>query len=150
MSAATENVEHPERTKRSNYQYFFYAKHHGGDNAAGTWLSSVTRTVEFSIFDQADLLDISDGRGWLYGVLPDENGDLAEIGTHDEQVGEFQPGISVDEPWHGYPQWVVDKIGAGNRRRNQCCPDRAVFDKMVAAMLITRIQRKRLLTGRNA
>ena len=47
-------------------------------------------------------------------------------------------------------QWPVDAIGPANRRKQQCCPDRAVFDLMVTATLINKIQRKRLLVGRNA
>jgi hypothetical protein len=150
MSSATENVEHSVTTQRSGYRYFFYSKHHGGDMKAAMWLSTISREVEFSIFDQGDLRRIADNRGWIYGVLLDDEGDLKEIGVWEEQVAEFQPGASVDDPWHGYPQWPVDKLGPANRRRQQCCPDRIVFDLMVAAAMIDRVQRKRLLSGKNA
>lgn len=150
MSAATENVEHSASTQRSGYRYFFYAKHHGGDKKAAMWLTSISREVEFSIFDQGDLRQIADERGWIYGILLDAAGDLREIGTWDEQVAEFQPGASAGDPWHGYPQWPVDELGPANRRKQKCCPDRAVFDLMLAAALINKIQRKRLLAGRNA
>jgi hypothetical protein len=150
MSAANENVEYPEATQRSGYRYFFFAKHHGGDTRAAMWLTSISREVEFSIFDHGDLRDIADNRGWIYGVLLDDEGDLREIGTWEEQVAEFRPGVSLADPWHGYPQWPVDKLGPANRRRQQSCPDRVVFDLMVAAAMIDRIQRKRLLSGRNA
>jgi hypothetical protein len=133
MSAATENVEHSATTQRSGHRYFFYAKHHGGDPRAAMWLPTISREVEFSIFDQADLHEIEDSRGWLYGVLRSDDGKLQEIGTWDEQVAEFQPGAPDREPWHGYPQWSVDKHGPPNRRRQECCADRKVFDLMVAA-----------------
>ncbi len=150
MSAATENVEHSASTQRSGYRYFFYAKHHGGDAKAAMWLASISRDLEFSIFNQGDLHEILDERGWIYGILLDDDGDLREIGTWDEQVAEFQPGAAVGDPWHGYPQWPVDRLGPANRRKQQCCPDTAVFDRMQAVGMINKVQRKRFLTGRNA
>ena len=81
MSAATENVEHSATTRRSGYRYLFYAKHHGGDPDAAMWLPSIRRAVEFSIFDQGDWHQIADARGWIYGVLLGDDGDLREIGT---------------------------------------------------------------------
>lgn len=150
MSAATENVEHSATTRRSGHRYFFYAKHHGGDAHAAMWQPTISRDVEFSIFDLADFHQITDRRGWLYGVLRNVGGDLEELGTWDEQVAEFQPGVPPSDPWHGYPQWPVDKLGPANRRRQQCCPDRRVFDLMVAAAMINKLQRRRLLAGRNA
>jgi hypothetical protein len=150
MSAATENVEHPTRTRRSGYRYLFTAKHHGGGGRnAGMWLPEIDRETEFGVFDVADFREIADSRGWLYGVLLDDGGKLRKIGMFDEQVAEFQPG-APDEPWHGYPQWPMSEVGPVNRRKAKCCPERAVFDRMVATTLIKKIQRKRLLAGRHA
>jgi hypothetical protein len=149
MSVATEDVEHPARTRRSNYRYLFTVKHHGGDKKAAMWLPSIDRDTEFSIFDVADDRESADGRGWLYGVLLGADGQLLEIGTWDEQVAEFQPGAE-GEPWHGYPQWVVNPLGPGNRRKQRCRPEKQVFDRMVTATMITPIERKRLLAGRHA
>ena len=121
MSAATENVEHPVRTRRSGYRYLFTAKHHGGDPKASMWHASLGRDIEFSIFDQADLQEIVDTkRGWLYGILQDEDGTLRTIGTRAEQVAEFQPDGNVEGPWHGYPRWPlkVKSDGPQNRRRH--------------------------------
>lgn len=98
MSAATQDIEHPTRSQRSQYRYLFTAKHHGGDMSAATWLTEISRNTEFSIFDNADLRQIADSRGWLYGVLLDDNGDLQDLGTWDEQVAEFQPGSSAGDP----------------------------------------------------
>jgi hypothetical protein len=150
MSAATQDIEHPARSQHSNYRYLFTAKHHGGDKSAATWLAEISHDTEFSIFDTADLRQILDSRGWLYGVLPDGIGELLTIGTWDEQVAEFQPGSSADDTWHGYPQWALDEPGPPNRRKQQCCPERLVFDRMAAVGMISKIQRKRLLTGRHA
>jgi hypothetical protein len=114
------------------------------------WLPEISHDTEFSIFDNADLRQIADHRGWLYGVFPDGNRELRSLGTWDEQVAEFQPATSPADPWHGYPQWPLDETGPPNRRRQQHCPERLVFNLMVTAGLITKIQRKRLLTGRPA
>jgi hypothetical protein len=114
------------------------------------WLTSIDRDTEFSIFDLADLREIMDERGWLYGVLANSDGDLRDIGTWNEQVAEFQPGSTEADPWHGYPKWPVDEIGPPNRRKPKCRPTRVVFDRMVAVGMISPLQRKRLLNGRHA
>jgi hypothetical protein len=143
-------VVHPTVTGRSGYHYQFTPKHHGGDRNASMWLPDISLDTEFSIFNDADLQQIADSRGWLYGVLRDGNGDLQNIGMWDEQVAEFQPAPSPSDPWHGYPQWALDEAGPPNRRKQYCCPERNVFDRMATIGMITRLQRKRLLTGRPA
>ncbi len=150
MSAATQDIEHPARTQRSRHRYLFVAKHHGGDRNAGMWLPEISQEIEFSIFDMADSREIADNRGWLYGVLLDGDGELESIGMWDEQVAEFQPARSPQDPWHGYPQWPIDEAGPPNRRKQNCCPDRAVFDLMVMAAIINKLQRKQFLKGRPA
>ena len=150
MSAATQDIEHPTRTRRSQHRYLFTAKHHGGDKNGAMWLPSIGRTTEFSIFDAADQGQIADSRGWLYGILPDGNGGLESLGTWDEQVAEFQPAMVTTDPWHGYPKWPVDELGPANRRKQQSCPERTVFDLMLTATLISKVQHKRLVTGRPA
>jgi hypothetical protein len=143
-------VVHPVVTDASGHRYQFTPKHHGGDSGAAMWLPQLTLDEEFGIFNTADRLQIADSRGWLYGVLRNPDGDLTTIGTWDEQVAEFPDPSPSTEPWHGYPQWVVDETGPANRRKQQCCPERMVFNRMVEAGLINRLQRKRLLTGRSA
>ena len=137
------NDEHPVRTRRSGYRYVFTAKHHGGTKGAATWLPTISRDDEFSIFDSADLHDIGDDRGWLYGVLPNEEATLRALGTRGELVAEFQPG----DWWHGYPRWpLLSRKAAGNRKR---APARAVFDKLLAAGLITAVQQRQLVKGKH-
>ena len=150
MSDATEDIEHPTRTRRGEYRYLFTAKHHGGDSTASMWLPEIAQEVEFAIFDFADFVQIVDSRGWLYGVLREADGKLSTIGTWDEQVAEFQPGSDAADPWHGYPQWALNEIGPANRRKQQCRPEKAVFDRMRTAGMISKVQRKRFLTGRHA
>ena len=115
MSAATENIEHlsAKPTERLPLPVHRQAPRWGQDG--GHVADSVDRDTEFSIFDLADLREILDERGWLYGVLPSDDGDLRDIGTWNEQVAEFQPGSADGEPWHGYPKWPVDQIGPPNR-----------------------------------
>src|SRR5262245_23956148 len=122
MSAATQDIEHPTRTQLSQYRYLFTANHHGADRNPPMCLPAISQETEFSIFDVADLRQVTDSRGWLYGVLLDGNGDLLDIGTWEEQVAEFQPGAGAADPWHGYPKWSVDELGPANRRKQQCRP----------------------------
>src|SRR5579864_6746740 len=69
MSAPATDRLHDERTQRRQLEYLFTAKHRGADSDAARWLPSLTAAEEFSVFNLADLHDLSDGRGWLYGVL---------------------------------------------------------------------------------
>ena len=65
-------------TRRSGYLYLFYNKHHGrGGPEAAQWLPGLSRDDEFAVFDVADRDDLSDVRGWLYGMRPrDEAGHI--------------------------------------------------------------------------
>jgi hypothetical protein len=83
-------VVHPTVTDRSEYGYQFTPKHHGGDPKAAMWLPAISLDTEFSIFNDADAQQIADRRGWLYGVLLDDNGDLfnsmAETGHFSREI----------------------------------------------------------------
>lgn len=60
---------HPIATQRSSFRYFFYDKHHGrGRPEAAQWSPNLSDDEEFAIFDQADLLDLSDEHENLYGI----------------------------------------------------------------------------------
>ena len=82
--------EHPIRTRaNTNYRYFFSDKHHGrGGPEAGRWAMDLSEDEEFSIFDQADTLDLLDSQGNLYGLrgMPQE---LLALGTLDQIVAKF-------------------------------------------------------------
>ena len=68
-SGETSGPIHPVPTQRSGFRYHFYDKHHGrGGPAAAQWLPSMGREDEFAVFDTADLHEILDERGWLYGI----------------------------------------------------------------------------------
>jgi hypothetical protein len=148
--SAIQDVEHSRRTQRNQRRYLFAAKHHGANPAAATWLSEIGNDTEFSIFDAADEGQFHDDRGWLYGILPDGEGGLRELGVWEEQVAEFQPGVNLEDPWHGYPKWALSDEGPKNRRKQQARPDIVVFDRMIEAGLITLLQRRRLLGGKHA
>ncbi len=47
--------------------------------------------------DVADRDDLSDERGWLYGILPrDEAGHIPDLGTWGQQIAEFPLARSND------------------------------------------------------
>ncbi len=137
---------HPVPTQRSGYRYFFYIKHHGGDRGAAQWNPSLGPEEEFSVFDSADLHELSDERGWLYGIGRDAGGGMLELGTWGQQVAEF-PLARPDEFWHGYPLWPLNEDGPDNRKGEQYRPSRDVFRRMEEANLLTSRERKRLYKG---
>ena len=139
---------HPVPTRRSGYRYQFYDKHHGrGGPDAARWLPSLSREVEFAIFDMADLIELSDEHGRLYGIGPrDEAGDIPDLGTWGEQVAEF-PYARPNEAWHGYPVWPLVEDGPENRRGEKSRPSKQVFQRMVQVGILTPRERKRLYKG---
>lgn len=141
---------HPVKTRRSQYEYLFASKHHGGGTSDDArWQDDVTRDEEFSVFDEADFHDISDSDGRLYGVLRSQDGVLRDLGTWQQQVAEF-PRANEGVPWHGYPIWAVNQEAPANRSSQQMRPARGVFQKMEDAKLITKRERKRLFKGKHA
>jgi hypothetical protein len=138
---------HPMQTRRSHHRYLFYVKHHGGDHRAARWCPEISREAEFAIFDTADDLEISDERGWLYGVgARDADDHLPELGTWGQQVAEF-PRARPEQPWHGYPLWPLEDAGPQNRRGEFARPSKQVFRIMVERGLLTDRERKRLTKG---
>ncbi len=141
---------HPTPTRRSAHRYQFYAKHHGrGAPDASQWRANLSRDEEFATFDDADYHDLSDDRGWLFGVRRGPDGHLSDLGTWDQQVSEY-PRARDGEPWHGYPIWPLKQLGPENRRGEEHRPSKVVFAKMEAAGLLTRQERKRLSKGDHA
>ena len=52
---------HPVPTRRSEYRYLFYDKHHGrGGPDAAQWLPSLSQDEEFAVFDLADRDELSE------------------------------------------------------------------------------------------
>jgi hypothetical protein len=145
MASGGSDAEHAQPTHRSRYRYVFTAKHHGGGpKDAAQW--SVSLDEEFCVFDRADLHELIDDRGWLYGVLPDGDGKLRELGTWKQQIAEF-PAAADGQPWHGYPLWPLNDLGPENRRGEKLRPSKAVFLRMEHVGLISRRDRKRLFKG---
>ena len=102
---------------------------------------------EFAVFNLADLHDVFDERGWLYGVRRLDEG-LADVGTRGEQMAEFP--LSRVGAWHGYPNWPVTLRRADSFRSEKRRPQTVVFDRLVQAGLLNLRQRKRLSKGRHA
>ena len=141
---------HPVATRRSSYGYFFYDKHHGrGGPEAAQWAPDLSENEEFGIFDQADLLEISDGKGNLYGVSigPEPHREVRYLGTLRQQIARF-PHAHQGAAWHGYPLGPLEK-----RLDLPHPPERALpkdaLQKMMEAHLLNNTQRKRLLKGYN-
>jgi hypothetical protein len=110
----------------------------------------VSETEEFAIFDQADLCEIKDKRGNLYGIEigPDPHRVPRVIGTLGQEIAEF-PFARPNERWHGFPLAPLRKR---SDRRNP--PDRGVpreaLTRMVETALITRAKMKRYAKGARA
>lgn len=141
--------EFPKPTRKSTYRYFFASKHHGGGTSEDArWEPSLSRKVEFSVFDDADFHDIRDNDGRYYGVLR-EGKKLRKLGTWHQQIAEF-PKARRGTPWHGYPIWAVDSVAPPNRASEKVRPSRDVFDKLEEKGLISKQERKRLWRGGHA
>jgi hypothetical protein len=140
---------HPVPTQRNAYRYFFYDKHHGrGGPEAAQWALDLSENEEFGIFDQADLLDLSDDRGNLYGIrlgLEPERQVLA-LETLRQQIAKF-PRARVGQEWHGFPFGPIDGNLAPPHPPNRPLPKDAL-QKMVDARLLTGADRRRLLKGK--
>jgi len=137
---------HKVPTQKRELRYLFTDKHHGGGTSEDAcW--TITRAEEFSVFDAAFLMDIFDEDGRLYGVLPDGNSSLRELGTWQQQVAEF-PVASQNAFWHGYPiLWAANELAPSNRASQKCRPSKVVFALMEARGLITGGQKRRLMKG---
>lgn len=145
----TSGPEHPVPVTVGDkeHRYHFYTKHHGGDLRAARW--SVSREVEFGVFSQAILNDLSDERGDFYGIGRDADNEILELGTWGQQVAEF-PSARPREFWHGYPLWPVSDAGPEISQGQGHRPAKAVFDKMETRGIITVRQRNRLYKGKHA
>ncbi len=135
-------------TSRSELSDLFTAKHHGQNRTAAQWRVELSLADEFAVFDAADLLEITDDGGNLYGLVRDSAGICLFLGTADEQVAKF-PFARPGERWHGYPAYPLRgpavKGGVGEVGR----PRPVVFARMLAARLISQRERKKLMKSDN-
>ncbi len=136
---------YPRQTDRSNYSYMFTAKHHGGPRSRdATW--SINQDDEFAVFNTADVMELADDDGNLYGALREGENSLRTLGTWGQQIAEF-PCASEGAPWHGYPIWAVNDEAPPHRRGEKYRPAPVVFRRMEASGLINRNTRVRLMGG---
>ena len=137
---------HPEVTRRRGLRYCFHQKHHGrGAPDAARWSPDLSEADEFQIFDEADLHDLSDETGDLYGLRRDADGHVLVLGTRGQQIALFQKAHE-GHPWHGFPLWPLGDGGPPNRQKMPT-PGLAL-QKMEAAGLLSKNKRKRLQKGR--
>jgi hypothetical protein len=138
--------EHPEKTRRHNYRYIFYKKHHkAGVSREAQWLlpPKLDPAEEFLVFDSADNLELSDADGNLFALRPKAAGRHQELGTRGEQIAKF-PITAANQAWHGYPIWPIATQRAGENLR----PIPAeVLEKMVTMRVIDSRESRRLRKG---
>jgi hypothetical protein len=140
-----------EVTRRNNYRYFFYDKHHGrGGPEAAQWATDVAEEEEFHIFDEADWFEISDDNGNLYGVRIRQEPErrILLLGTAGQQVAKF-PESETGPYWHGFPLAPLQKNIDAPHPPQRPIPGE-VLQKMVDAHLLTSRDRKRLRKGKIA
>jgi hypothetical protein len=139
--------DHPNPTPTSGYRYQSTPKHHGADRAAAQWLPNLTLEEEFAVFEFADEHNIGAANGYLYGVQPDADGGLRDLGTWTQQMAEFPPAKNPS-PWHGYPIWAVnDENAPSNRASEEMRPPREVFRRLVELDFISLAKSRRLNKG---
>ena len=141
---------HPIRTSPKGYQYFFHPKHHvprQGDHSC--WLPTISRDVEFSIFESAVRLDLGDEDGNLYNVERDEEDSLMTLGHESEQIAFFWKPRSEME-WHGYPLWPLITRQSNPRVKQMNRPSDSVFEMLVQTGRLTIKESLRLKKGRDA
>jgi hypothetical protein len=139
----------PRETRRSGYRYFIYDKHHGrGGSGAAQWAADVEEEEEFGIFDKADLYELSDLHGNLYGIrirmVPERQ--VLVLGTLGQQVAKF-PAAQSGPHWHGFPLGPLARNLDPPHPPQRSLPAEALR-KMVDAQLLTNTERKRLLKGK--
>jgi hypothetical protein len=142
---------HSERTALSGHTYCFTPKHHGaGSKSDSRWLPDLSRDQEFEVFDMADNNQLADSDGNLYGLRIRQVGEereLVKLGTSHEQIARFW-AEEQQRHWHGHPLWPIQARDSPNRKKQDYCPPKEVFDRMVARGLITAGQAKRLRGGK--
>jgi hypothetical protein len=136
----------PATDAQERFSLLIHSQAHGGSGDAACWLPEISEDSEFRVFDDADAFELADDRGWLYGILRDDEGGLRDLGTWHQQIAEF-PFAREGTPWHGYPLWPVNETAPDNRRGEKHRPSREVLDKMVAAGILTQRQKRRLMKG---
>jgi hypothetical protein len=147
MPIVTVIEEYTHATEVNGYRYVFSPKHHGAVADAAQWLPTLSLDEEFAVFNLADQHDLSDERGWLYGIQP-EGDSLRDLGTWGQQMAEF-PRAQETEAWHGYPIWSVNQLAPPNRQGQKMRPDKEVFLKMERSGLLSQRLWKRLFKGKH-
>jgi hypothetical protein len=140
-----DRLVHPAATV-NGYRYKFVDKHHHppkGDHAC--WLRSISPVEEFTLFNEADRLGLSDEDGNLYNVRKEDQ-EYLEVGTRHELVAIFWNPHSVSE-WHGHPLWPIKTRGPFNRKTQKYRPPKLVMNQMVRQMVLSERDSYRILNG---
>jgi hypothetical protein len=143
---------HRQLTLFNQLTYCFTPKHHGVGSKSKSdsqWPPNLPRPEEFAVFDMADIHQLADPDGNLYGLRIRQAGErheILELGTRHEYIARFW-AEEHERHWHGHPLWPIQARDALNRARQKYCPSREVFNRMVAEGLLTEPQARRLKLG---
>ena len=112
-------------TQRSGYFYQFYDKHHGrGGPDAAEWLPSLSRQEEFSVFDSADLNELADEQGRMYGIRPRDETGSARPGVLWESRSRSSPMLGQMRHGMGIPSGRWSDQEPENRRGEKSRPSK--------------------------
>lgn len=135
-------------TTRRSLCYFFHPKHHNpNDPDESQWLlpPELTADEEFGVFDFADMNDMSDQKGHLYGIRVND-GCAVVLGTLGQKVARFWEE-DPKNPWHGHP--ISPILSRRDRDKDLLRPvPKKVLLKIRAAGVITPQQFSRLKRGK--
>jgi hypothetical protein len=136
---------HPVKTLRGRTLKFTDKHHHCGKSDHGCWRKSITRDIEFSLFQDAETGDYSDDDGNLYNVHK-KGEEFIEIGTRHELLAIFWNPKSPVE-WHGHPIWPIKTKDPLNRKNEEYKPSKAVMQRMVKQGRISERDADRMRRG---
>jgi len=138
--------EHPVPTRNHGYRYQFHPKHHDPSRRdVAQWLPEMSREAEFAVFDLADVHDLLDVKGNLYGLRLGPDREVFELGTLGQQVAMF-PQARDNQHWHGYPLMPLWKVRPPHPEVRKA--PSAVLQQMVDRGLLEHEDRNRLEKGK--
>ena len=151
MDACPEKDVHDRPTNRGHLTYCFTAKHRGaGSKTDARWSPELTRPEEFAVFDLADENRLVDEEGNLYGLhirQIAEDREILPLGDRGEMIARFWAERG-EAHWHGHPLWPVITKAPLSRISRAYAPPKVVFDEMIQAGILTKVQADRLKKAR--
>lgn len=122
----------------SGKAYRTHPKHRNGTPGASQWATSISESIEFSIFEAAEREGWVDGAGNYWGVGVSRNSRPQILGTLSEAYSKHPATSNPSDPWHGYPASPAKK-GSGD------VPPKDILDTWLARSIISRALKKRIM-----